>query len=173
MYLLFKSDIVWKNRWRSWQKALFLSLFFLAFSQLNLSWKFELTTLPFSLSNVSSVLAFFAIIINSRGKRSLDLFFFQSARFERFNTAKNLVFSNSYFFFTLLLSFQSIFSPGYCSIAVFDCLHNGVKNIHVRKAWLWRVIGTENSKFNVSDMQRWFVKILVNSLRNLRKIHTV
>ena len=41
------------------QKALFSFLFFLAFSQLNFYWKFELISSPFSLSKVSSLLCNF------------------------------------------------------------------------------------------------------------------
>ena len=49
------------------QKALFwfLFLFFLAFSQLNISLKFELTIFPLSLSKVFS---FFVIVFNDWGK---------------------------------------------------------------------------------------------------------
>ena len=50
-----------KKLMRGRQKALvwFLFLFFLAFSQLNISWKFEVTTFPFSLSKVSSLCHYF------------------------------------------------------------------------------------------------------------------
>ena len=45
------------------QKVLFPFLLFLVFFQLNISWKFELTTFPFSLSKFQ---AFFAIIFKFR-----------------------------------------------------------------------------------------------------------
>ena len=78
------------------QKAIFSFLFFIAFFQLNLC------TNHFSLLTLESLKPSLPLFLTIEGKR---LSFSLSAQFEQLNTAKNLAFSNSYFFFILLLSF--------------------------------------------------------------------
>ena len=103
------------------QKALFwlLLLFFLVFSQLNIFWKFELTTFPFSLSKVSSI---FIIIFNNWEKTVIRQSFSMSTQFKHLNTAEKLgifKFVNLFHFVNISYSLPSRLLPA--STAVFNC----------------------------------------------------
>ena len=94
------------------QKLLFwfLLLFFLAFSQLNISWKFELT-IDFSLLNFESFKPSLPLFLTIKGKRWIDLSFSLSARFEQLNTAqKPGIFKFLFLFHFVKIIFYSLFS---------------------------------------------------------------
>ena len=94
------------------QKLLFwfLLLFFLAFSQLNISWKFELT-IDFSLLNFGSFKPSLPLFLTMKGKRWTDLSFSLSARFEQLNTAqKPGIFKLLFLFHFVKIIFYSLFS---------------------------------------------------------------
>ena len=94
------------------QKLLFwfLLLFFLAFSQLNISWKFELT-IDFSLLNFGSFKPSLPLFLTMKGKRWTDLSFSLSARFEQLNTAqKPGTFKLLFLFHFVKIIFYSLFS---------------------------------------------------------------
>ena len=94
------------------QKLLFwfLLLFFLAFSQLNISWKFELT-IDFSLLNFESFKPSLPLFLTIKGKRWIDLSFSLSARFEQLNTAqKPGIFKLLFLFHFVKIIFYSLFS---------------------------------------------------------------
>ena len=108
------------------QKALFSFLFFLAFSQLNLSWKFELTNFPFSLSKVSSVLCHY---LNNLGKTVIKLVFLSVSVIWTVKYCQKLAIFKFFFFFFFFSFFFSlcyhllhpIFSPASCTTTVFNC----------------------------------------------------
>ena len=96
------------------QKTFFSFLLFLAFSQLNISRKSELTTIPFQLSKV-----------NYCQKRATFKFLF---------------------LFHFIIIFCTVYSHPLPTRPLFlIVLHNGVKNIHVRKARFVTCIGLENT----------------------------
>ena len=114
------------------QKALFSFLFFLAFSQLNLSWKFE----PLFPSHFRKFLAFFAIIFYNWGKMVIRLVFLSIStiwivkyctKTRHFQILVSFIFSLCYYLL------QSTFSPASCSTAVFK------KPFTWERRDLWRV----------------------------------
>ena len=144
--MLLRFDIVnfvWKKTMLGRQKALFwfLFLFFLTFSQLNIPWKFELTTLHFSLS-----IAFKLLFLTIEGKWLIVLSFFLPARFEQLNTSQNPGFFKLIFLFHFVIIFYSLSSRPLSSRPLFlIVLYKGVKSIHVRKKWFVTSIGRENT----------------------------
>ena len=104
------------------QKALFwfLFLFFLAFFQLNISWKFELTTLPFSfLKSFKTSLPLFLTIEQNRVNRLVFL---------SVSTIWIVKYCTKTWHFQILIYFslcyylsQSVFSSGSFLTAVFIC----------------------------------------------------
>ena len=137
-HLLFKFDIVntlWKNQWRGGRKHYLnsCSCSFLAFSQLNIYWKLELTFFPFSLSKVSSLLT---IISNNREKPVIRLvFLYVSTIWSVKYCTKPWHFQLLHSIFTLLLSFTVYLLTCFLLRSLFlIVLHDGVKNIHVREA---------------------------------------
>lgn len=123
--------------------SLFLFLFFLVFSKLNCSSKFELTTFFFSHSNVSDLLGYYFILWRKNGNKNyLSL----SAQLEQLMTAQKHGIFNSFFLFTLLLSISvcllGCFLLGCCFWLSYSSKSRIIiaeivagKNIHMRKAW--------------------------------------
>ena len=104
--------------------------FFLAFSQLNISWRFELITLSFYFRKFQD---FFAIIFNKSGKMVIRVAFFSVS------TTRTIKYCTKTWHFEILISFplslQPIFSPIPAQPLFLYVLHNDVKNIHLRKTW--------------------------------------
>ena len=142
------------------QKALvwFLFLFFPAFSQLNISWKFELTTFLFSLfTKVSSLIV---IIFNICGKTVIRLvFLFVSTIWTVKYCTKIGIFKFS-FLFRFAIIFSSLSSRPLSARPLFlIVLHNGVKkNSRVKGVicYLYR-----NGEFGSDSIIFWrFMRIL-------------
>ena len=107
------------------QKALFLFLFFLAFSQSNLSWKFELTTFP---SHFRKFQALFAIIFKNWGKTVIRLVFPSVSKIWTVKFCQKLAIFKFLFIFYFVIIFYSLSSHPFPARPLFLIgLHNGVK----------------------------------------------
>ena len=89
----------------------------------------------FSFRTCKSFKSSFLLFLTIEANWQLDSFFSLSACFEQLNTAKNLALSKFLFHFHLFV-FYTLF-------IIF--LHSGIKNIHVRKAWLVTCIRIESN----------------------------
>ena len=126
------------------QKALFcfLFLFFLAFSQLNISHQFKLTNFPFSLSKVWSLLCHY---FNNWGETVNRLVFLSVSTIWTVKFAQKLGILKFLFLICFVIIFYSLYFHPLPSRPLFlIVLHNGVKSIHVRKAWIVVCIGMGN-----------------------------
>ena len=115
----------------------FLLLFFLAFSQLNISWKLELTTFDFSLLTFESFKVSLPLFLTIEGKRWIDLSFSLPARFEQLNTAQKPGIFKFLFLFHFVIIFYSLFSRPLPSRLLFlSVLRDGVKKHLLEKCMI-------------------------------------
>ena len=132
---------MWKIRWRGGRKHYFLFLFFLAFSQLNLSWKFGLITFSFSLSKVSSLLA---INFNNWRKTVINLVFLSVSWILTVKYCQEPSIFKFLFLFHLVIIFYSLSSHPISAWPLFlIVLHNGVKTYSREKGVIYNVYQNE------------------------------
>ena len=113
----------------------------------------------FSLPTFESFTPSLPLFLTIERKRWIDLSFSVSARFEQLNNAQKppiFIFFHFVIIFYSLSSHTLPFGPLFLIV-----LHNGVKNIHVRKAWFvtwywneeWRSKSSKNNFFGKKSIQ--------------------
>ena len=141
--MLFESDIVnfvWKKPMKGRQKTLawFLFLFFLAFSQLNISWKFEL---PLFLSHFWKFQVFFAIIFSIRGKTVIRFVFLSvSTSWTVKYCTKTWHFQILFLFHFVIIFYNLSSHPLHARPLFLIVLHNGVKKHSLEKGVICDVV---------------------------------
>ena len=123
-----------KKSMKGKQKALFKFLFFLAFSQLNLSWKFGLMTFPFSSLKFQ---AFFVIIFNNWRKTVIRLVFLTVSTIWTVNYCQKSAIFEFLFLLHFVIIFYSLFShPLPARPQFLIVLHNSVKQYSPEKGMI-------------------------------------
>ena len=114
------------------QKILFSFFFSLEFSRLNLSWKFEFFLPHFQ----SSSLLYFTIIFNNWRKSLIKLAFLSVSTIWLVKHCQKLAIFKFLFLFLFVIISYSLYSHPLPAHQMFlIVLNNGIKNIHMRKAW--------------------------------------
>ena len=136
-----------KNRWREGrQKALFWFLFLFFSSFHSVKYFLKIWANHFYFLTFKSFKPSLPLFLTFEGKRWIDLSFSLSARFKQLNTAQKPGIFKLLFLFHFVVIVCSLPSLPLSSRPLFlIALRNGVKNIHVRKAWFVTCIATENN----------------------------